>query len=53
MLFFLMKCRILFLFAKMNAGLSYVQGMNEIVAILYYVFSNDASLDEVSNLFGI
>lgn len=30
--------RALFVFAKVNPGLSYVQGMNEIYAPLYYVF---------------
>ena len=33
-------CRILFLYAKLNFG--YVQGMNEIVAPLYYTFYHDA-----------
>ena len=32
-------CRILFLYAKLNCG--YVQGMNEIVAPLYYTFYQD------------
>lgn len=30
--------RALFVFAKLNPGLTYVQGMNEIYAPLYYVF---------------
>ena len=33
-------CRILFLFAKLNFG--YVQGMNELLAPLYFVFVNDS-----------
>jgi Rab-GTPase-TBC domain len=33
--------RILFIFAKLNPGIRYVQGMNEILAPLYYVFSVD------------
>ena len=28
--------RILFVYAKLNAGLKYVQGMNEVLAVLYY-----------------
>lgn len=30
--------RILFIYAKLNPGIRYVQGMNEILAILYFVF---------------
>lgn len=33
--------RILFLWSKYNKGVRYVQGMNEIVGILYYVLAND------------
>lgn len=29
---------ILLLFAKMNPAIGYVQGMNEVLALLYYVF---------------
>ncbi|XP_075504838.1 uncharacterized protein LOC142542215 [Primulina tabacum] len=32
---------ILIVFAKLNPGIRYVQGMNEILAPLYYVFTND------------
>ncbi|KAH7573024.1 hypothetical protein JRO89_XS03G0053000 [Xanthoceras sorbifolium] len=32
---------ILIVFAKLNPGIRYVQGMNEILAPLYYVFRND------------
>jgi Rab-GTPase-TBC domain len=35
--------RILFLWSKFNQGVRYVQGMNEIVGILYYVMANDAN----------
>eukprot|EP00941_MAST-03F_sp_MAST-3F-sp1_P001918 g1918.t1 len=35
--------RILYMYAKMNPGISYVQGMNEILAPIYYVFVSDAS----------
>jgi hypothetical protein len=30
--------RILFIYAKLNPGIKYVQGMNEILAVLYFVF---------------
>lgn len=30
--------RILFIYAKLNPGVKYVQGMNEILAVLYYCF---------------
>jgi len=30
--------RILFIYAKLNPGVKYVQGMNEVLAPLYYVF---------------
>uniref|UniRef100_A0A1A9X358 TBC1 domain family member 13 n=1 Tax=Glossina brevipalpis TaxID=37001 RepID=A0A1A9X358_9MUSC len=33
--------RILFLYAKLNPGQSYVQGMNEIVGPIYYVMASD------------
>ena len=33
--------RILFIYAKLNPGQGYVQGMNEIIGPIYYVFSND------------
>jgi len=33
--------RILFVFAKLNTAICYVQGMNEILAHIYYVFAND------------
>ncbi|KAF6166412.1 hypothetical protein GIB67_034963 [Kingdonia uniflora] len=32
---------ILIIFAKLNPGIRYVQGMNEVLAPLYYVFKND------------
>ncbi|KAK2384221.1 Ypt/Rab-GAP domain of gyp1p superfamily protein [Trifolium repens] len=32
---------ILIIFAKLNPGVKYVQGMNELLAPLYYVFKND------------
>ncbi|KAI9490507.1 rab-GTPase-TBC domain-containing protein [Zychaea mexicana] len=33
--------RILFIYAKLNPGVGYVQGMNEILAPIYYVFAKD------------
>ena len=33
--------RILFIFAKTNSGIKYVQGMNELLAPIYYCFSQD------------
>ncbi|KAK7094495.1 TBC1 domain family member 13-like [Littorina saxatilis] len=33
--------RILFIYAKLNPGLNYVQGMNEILGPIYYTFATD------------
>ena len=33
--------RILFLYAKLNPGQGYVQGMNELIGPIYYVFASD------------
>lgn len=33
--------RILYIFAKLNPGQGYVQGMNELIGPIYYVFAND------------
>lgn len=33
--------RCLFMFAKLNPGLRYIQGMNELLAPLYYMFKTD------------
>ena len=38
--------RILFIFAKLNPGIRYVQGMNEILAPIYYVFCQERELVE-------
>nr|XP_043631188.1 TBC1 domain family member 13-like [Erigeron canadensis] len=40
---------ILIIFAKLNPGIKYVQGMNEILAPLFYVFKNDPNEDYVVN----
>lgn len=37
--------RILFLYAKLNPGQGYVQGMNEIIGPIYYVMASDPNLD--------
>lgn len=37
--------RVLFVFAKLNRGLRYVQGMNELLAPIYYQFRNDLEED--------
>ncbi|XP_006818481.1 TBC1 domain family member 13-like, partial [Saccoglossus kowalevskii] len=34
--------RILFIYAKLNPGQGYVQGMNEIIGPIYYVFASDS-----------
>ncbi|ORX53989.1 RabGAP/TBC [Hesseltinella vesiculosa] len=33
--------RLLFMYAKLNPGVGYVQGMNELLAPIYYLFAND------------
>lgn len=38
--------RLLFVFSKLNAGLRYVQGMNELVAPLYMVLRGNAAAPE-------
>ncbi|XKL69612.1 hypothetical protein PGB90_007381 [Kerria lacca] len=37
--------RILFLYAKLNPGQGYVQGMNEIIGPIYYCFASDPSVE--------
>ncbi|BFZ05703.1 hypothetical protein BsWGS_08742 [Bradybaena similaris] len=37
--------RILFVYAKLNPGLGYVQGMNEILGPIYYTFATDPDQD--------
>jgi len=41
--------RILFVWAKYNRGVKYVQGMNEIVGTLYYVLANDTNEEWAAN----
>ncbi|KAF7838735.1 TBC1 domain family member 13 [Senna tora] len=40
---------ILLLFAKLNPAIRYVQGMNEILATIYYVFSTDTDKENAAN----
>lgn len=40
--------RMLFIYAKLNPGQGYVQGMNEIIGPIYYIF---ASNDEYAGIF--
>ena len=42
--------RILFLYAKLNPGQSYVQGMNEIIGPIYYVFASDPNNEWKGNV---
>ncbi len=37
--------RILFIYAKLNPGIKYVQGMNEILGPIYYIFASDPDAD--------
>ena len=37
--------RILFLYAKLNPGQGYVQGMNEIIGPIYYVLASDSDTE--------
>ncbi|XP_042193727.1 TBC1 domain family member 13 isoform X1 [Callorhinchus milii] len=37
--------RILFIYAKLNPGIAYVQGMNEIVGPVYYTFATDPNTE--------
>ncbi|KAL9260148.1 TBC1 domain family member 13-like protein [Drosera capensis] len=42
--------RILIIFTKLNPGIRYVQGMNEILAPLFYVFRNDADEENLGHV---
>ncbi|KAG0169037.1 hypothetical protein DFQ28_004051 [Apophysomyces sp. BC1034] len=37
--------RILFIYAKLNPGVGYVQGMNELLAPIYYLFAKDGQTE--------
>lgn len=43
--------RILFLYAKLNPGQGYVQGMNEIIGPIYYCFACDPTVHWKRELF--
>ncbi|KRZ20359.1 TBC1 domain family member 13 [Trichinella pseudospiralis] len=38
--------RILFIYSKLNPGVKYVQGMNEIIGPIYFVFASDSQWQE-------
>lgn len=42
--------RILIMFAKLNPGIRYVQGMNEVLAPLFYVFRNDPEENNLAHV---
>lgn len=42
---------ILLLFAKLNPAICYVQGMNEVLAPIYYVFSMDTDKENPVSAF--
>lgn len=42
---------ILLLFAKLNPEIRYVQGMNEVLAPIYYVFSTDSDKQNAVSIF--
>ena len=43
--------RILFIFARLNPGIDYVQGMNEILAVLYYCFWEFGNIEVIESEF--
>jgi hypothetical protein len=43
--------RILFIYAKLNPGIKYVQGMNEVLAVLYYCFYSFGDEHIISNTY--
>jgi Rab-GTPase-TBC domain len=42
-------CRALFIFAKLNPGLTYVQGMNELYAPLYYLCAHESGAGDAEH----
>ena len=42
--------RILFIYAKLNPGIKYVQGMNEVLAVIYYCYLMHDDHREVDNI---
>lgn len=45
--------RILFLYAKLNPGQGYVQGMNEIIGPIYYTFARNPDISYRGKKIGI
>jgi len=43
--------RILFIYAKLNPGIGYIQGMNEILGPIYYVLANDVGVDQCNYIY--
>jgi hypothetical protein len=43
-------CRILYIYAKLNPDINYVQGMNELISPIYYCYSFDENENQKSNL---
>lgn len=43
--------RILFIYAKLNPGQGYVQGMNEIIGPIYYTMASDPNYEYRSNIY--
>lgn len=39
--------RVLFIYAKLNPGVKYVQGMNEVLAVIYYCFWSFSDFDVI------
>ena len=40
--------RVLFIYAKLNPGIKYVQGMNEVLAVIYYCFWSFSDFNIIS-----
>ena len=49
---YLVMERILFIFAKLNPGVKYVQGMNEVLGPLYYILTKDRHDEELIGFTG-
>ncbi|KAI8060226.1 rab-GTPase-TBC domain-containing protein [Gongronella butleri] len=45
--------RLLFMYAKLNPGVGYVQGMNELLAPIYYLFANDKQPQHAATAFDV
>ena len=43
--------RVLFIYAKLNPGVKYVQGMNEVLAVLYYCFWSFSDFEVLSEMY--